>query len=127
VSLTIGSPYTAKHCLPLTAGAPGVERIGTQVLLAWLETVIERCRWGCLWRVQFDTGIAVVAVPIVNPGGMFQDSCCNPNGIDLNRHAPIDAEDKVPFLVGGQRISKKLFPGIEVSVSHSTLLRKSRR
>jgi hypothetical protein len=108
VSLTIGNPHTAKHCLLLTAGIHGVERIGTQVLLAWLETVIERCRWDALWRAQFNTDIAIVAVPIVNPGGMLQDSRCNPNGVDLNRHAPIDAEDKVPFLIGGQRISKAI-------------------
>ncbi|MFT6552296.1 MAG: hypothetical protein ACJA1I_002346, partial [Zhongshania marina] len=92
----------------LTAGIHGVERIGTQVLLAWLETVIERCRWDTHWRAQFEQDIAIVAAPIVNPGGMLQDSRCNPNGIDLNRHAPIDAEDKVPFLVGGQRISKTI-------------------
>ncbi|CAA0095058.1 Uncharacterised protein [Zhongshania aliphaticivorans] len=108
ISLTIGNPSTAKHCLMLTGGIHGVERIGTQVLLAWLETVVERCRWDSHWRAQFTSDIAIVAVPIANPGGMLKDSRCNPNGVDLNRHAPIDAEDKVPFLVGGQRMSKRL-------------------
>jgi hypothetical protein len=108
VSLCIGNPDTAKHCLLLTAGIHGVERIGSQVLLAWLESVVERCRWDSHWRAQFDEHIAIVAVPIVNPGGMLRDSRCNPNGVDLNRHAPIEAEDKVPFLVGGQRLSAKI-------------------
>ncbi len=108
VSLTIGNPTTAKSCLLLTGGVHGVERIGTQVLLAWLESVIERCRWDEYWREQFRDDIAIVAVPIANPGGMLQDSRCNPNSVDLNRHAPIDAEDSPPFLVGGQRLWRKL-------------------
>ncbi len=108
VSLVIGNPVTAKHCLLVTAGIHGVERIGTQVLIAWLESVVERCRWDSHWRQQFESEICIVAVPIVNPGGMLRDSRCNPNGIDINRHAPIDAEDKVPFLVGGQRLWRKI-------------------
>lgn len=108
VSLTIGNPERAKSCLIVTAGVHGVERIGTQVLLAWLESVVERCRWDSHWRAQFDEDIAIVALPIVNPGGMLRDSRCNPSGVDLNRHAPIDAEDGAPFLLGGQRIWRGL-------------------
>lgn len=108
VSLTLGDPLRAKSCLLLTAGVHGVERIGSQVLLAWLESVIERCRWDSHWRQQFDRDIAIVAMPIVNPAGMLQDSRCNANGVDLNRHAPINAEASVPPLVGGQRLSRRL-------------------
>ena len=108
VSLTIGNPDRAKSCLILTAGVHGVERIGTQVLLAWLESVVERCRWDAHWHMQFEEDIAIVAIPLVNPGGMLMDSRCNPNGVDLNCHAPIDAEDGAPFLLGGQRLWRKL-------------------
>lgn len=108
VSLTLGDPQRAKTCLLLTGGVHGVERIGSQVLIAWLESVLERCRWDAHWRSQFESEIAIVALPIVNPAGMLSDSRCNASGVDLNRHAPIDAEDRVPFLVGGQRLSRKL-------------------
>ena len=108
VSLTLGDPQRAKSCLLLTGGVHGVERIGSQVLIAWLESVLERCRWDTHWRQQFENDIAIIAVPIVNPAGMLRDARCNANGVDLNRHAPIDATDSVPFLVGGQRLSRKL-------------------
>ncbi|MBD2858364.1 DUF2817 domain-containing protein [Spongiibacter sp. KMU-158] len=107
-SLTIGNPETARNCLLLTGGIHGVERIGTQVLIAWLESVIERCRWDAHWQRQFDEELAIVALPIVNPGGMLQDMRCNPSSVDLNRHAPIDAEADTPFLIGGHRIWRKL-------------------
>ena len=47
-------------------------------------------------------------MPIVNPGGMLMGTRANPNGVDLMRNAPVEAQDKVPFLVGGQRISAGL-------------------
>ncbi|GAB3375522.1 DUF2817 domain-containing protein [Spongiibacter taiwanensis] len=108
VSLTLGNPARARHCLVVTGGIHGVERIGTQVLLAWLESVLERCRWDKHWRAQFEDQIAIVAMPLINPVGMIRGWRSNGNCVDLNRHAPIDAEDKVPFLVGGQRIWRKL-------------------
>lgn len=108
ISLTLGKPETAKHCLLLTGGVHGVERIGTQVLIAWLETVLERCRWDRHWRSQFEDEVAIIALPLVNPAGMLRNSRCNANSVDLNRHAPIDAEDRVPFLVGGQRLWRRL-------------------
>lgn len=108
VSVCIGNVHKARRCLLLTGGIHGVERIGTQVLLAWLESVVERCRWDAHWRQQFEEEVAIVALPIVNPGGMLKDWRSNPQHVDLNRHAPIDAEDRVPFLVGGQRLWRKL-------------------
>jgi hypothetical protein len=47
-------------------------------------------------------------MPIVNPGGMLRGTRANLNGVDLMRNAPVDAQDGVPFLVGGQRISAGL-------------------
>ena len=47
-------------------------------------------------------------MPIVNPGGMAMGTRANPNGVDLMRNAPVDAQEGVPFLVGGQRFSAGL-------------------
>jgi hypothetical protein len=49
--------------------------------------------------------VRLVFMPIVNPGGMWAATRANPRGIDLMRNAPVDARDRVPFLVGGQRLS----------------------
>ena len=47
-------------------------------------------------------------MPLINPGGMWLSTRGNPNGVDLMRNAPIEAEGKVPFLLGGHRISPRL-------------------
>jgi len=39
---------------------------------------------------------------------MWQSTRCNPQGVDLMRNAPIEATDRVPFLLGGHRISPYL-------------------
>lgn len=106
--LTLGNLSQCKTIFFITAAIHGVERIGTQALLAWLQTVIQRHRWDALWRGQFEQDIAIAILPMVNPTGMIKNTRCNGNGVDLNRHAPIDAEDPVPFLLGGQRISKHI-------------------
>jgi hypothetical protein len=47
-------------------------------------------------------------MPIVNPGGMWSATRANPRGVDLMRNAPVDALEKVPYLMGGQRLSAGL-------------------
>jgi hypothetical protein len=47
-------------------------------------------------------------MPLINPGGMWQSTRCNPLGVDLMRNAPIEAAGRVPFLLGGHRISPYL-------------------
>lgn len=106
--LTIGNPETSHTTLLITASIHGVERIGTQALLAWLQSLVQRYRWDSLWRSQFEQEVALVILPMVNPTGMYLNKRSNVNGVDINRHAPIEAEDPVPFLLGGQRFSPKL-------------------
>ncbi len=108
LSLRLGDLSTANSCLLITAGVHGVERVGSQLLLSWLGTLLNRLNWDTALRQQFSRDIALIIVPIVNPGGMADNKRSNPDGIDLNRHAPIDAEDRVPWPVGGQRISRHL-------------------
>lgn len=88
-------------------GVHGMERIGTQVLLAYLHTLVERLQWDQSLHALLEK-VRVVFVPILNPGGLWLSTRSNPNGVDLMRNAPVEAAGSVPFLVGGQRISKKL-------------------
>jgi hypothetical protein len=88
-------------------GIHGVERIGTQVLLAFLHSLVERLPWDeslahTLSRAR------LVFMPLVNPGGMRNRTRCNPAGVDLMRNAPVEADGKVPFMLGGQRWSPRL-------------------
>ncbi|MCP5334353.1 MAG: DUF2817 domain-containing protein [Oceanospirillaceae bacterium] len=105
--LEMGSTLPNAPVLGLFGGVHGIERIGSQVILAFLRTLIERLAWDPGAHEQL-AQVRLVIMPIVNPGGMWYNRRANPNGVDLMRNAPISAMDKVPFMVGGQRISKHL-------------------
>ena len=101
------------NCAPQCAavgffgGVHGLERIGSRVVIAFLESLVMRLRWdGSLHRLLEQ--VRLVFMPVVNPGGMLRGTRANPRGVDLMRNAPVDADDRVPFLVGGQRLSAGL-------------------
>ena len=104
-AIEIGSESLTDPCIGFFSGVHGVERIGAQVVLAFLESIVERLHWdeslqGLLAHTK------LVFMPIINPMGIFQQSRCNGNDVDLMRNAPIDAEVKVLFLVGVHRLSR---------------------
>jgi hypothetical protein len=107
IALTIGSKDKTKPTLGLFGGVHGLERIGTQVLLSFLNTLDKRFEWDEDFKDELKTR-RIVCLPIVNPWGMAHFHRSNPNGVDLMRNAPVDAEDGATFLVGGHRISNKL-------------------
>lgn len=113
-ALTLGSRARDVPVIALVGGVHGVERIGSQVLLVFLENICRRLRW--------DTGLQeelkhlrLVFLPLLNPVGMAYGWRSNGNGVDLMRNAPLDARDKAAWMVGGQRISHHLpwFRGVE--------------
>lgn len=105
--LTLGNPDPKLPSIGFFGGIHGLERIGTQVLLYFLRSLITRLEWdNSLHHLLQD--VRLVFMPLINPGGMWQSTRCNPNGVDLMRNAPIDATGKVPFLLGGHRISPLL-------------------
>lgn len=106
-SLTLGSRDINTPTVLMTAGMHGVERIGSQVLTAWLQSLLERLAWDKNLQ-SLISQIQLVIMPILNPVGMFLNRRCNGNGIDLNRNAPIDATDKVQLLGSGHRLSSFL-------------------
>lgn len=106
-SLTLGSQKPASPTLLITGGVHGLERIGTQVILSWLQTLLERCRWDTHTKALL-AQIHIVILPLVNPVGMLNNTRSNGNGIDLNRHAPVQANEKTPFLAGGHRLGNWL-------------------
>lgn len=105
--ITLGNPDPKLPAIGFFGGLHGLERIGTQVLLYFLRSLITRLKWDkSLHHLLQDTRL--VFMPLINPGGMSQSTRCNLNGVDLMRNAPIEAEGKVPFLLGGHRISSRL-------------------
>ena len=105
--LEMGATTPLAPTLVLVGGVHGIERIGTQVILSFLRTLLRRLEWDPA-AAELLSQIRLVLIPIVNPGGMWRNSRANPNGVDLMRNAPVDAEGRPPLLVGGQRISHHL-------------------
>lgn len=103
----LGSERPDASSMVLVGGVHGLERIGTQVVMAWLESVLARLRWDDSLRKLLQT-VRVTILPILNPGGMFLNQRSNPGGVDLMRNAPIVAQERSAFMLGGQRLSGRL-------------------
>ena len=105
--LSLGNPSPEVPAVGFFGGIHGLERIGTQVLLAFLHSLLQRLRWDQVLQRQL-AAIRLVFMPLVNPAGMWRGTRSNPHGVDLMRNAPVESEEHVPFLLGGQRISGRL-------------------
>lgn len=106
-AITLGNPDPALPAVGFFGGVHGLERIGAEVVLACLRSVVNRLSWDVLLHRQLDM-LRLVFMPLVNPGGLWRGTRANPQGVDLMRNAPVDADDRAPFLVGGQRLSAGL-------------------
>ncbi len=106
-AVTLGSTAARAPSLAFVGGVHGLERIGTQVVLAFLRTLSARLTWD---RVLHDmlSRVRLVFVPLVNPGGIARSTRANPRGVDLMRNAVPHPEARGTFLVGGQRLSRHL-------------------
>lgn len=102
-----GSTDIRAPAIGFFGGVHGMERIGSQVLIAYLHTLVERLRWDRHFAHLLDQ-IRLVFMPMVNPGGLLLSTRANPDGIDLMRSAPVNARETVPFLVGGHRLSRHI-------------------
>lgn len=106
-AIAVGKAKPDKPVLLLTGGVHGLERIGTQVLLAYLESICSRLRWDHSFATLFDR-VQLYLLPLLNPGGMALGRRSNPRHVDLMRNAPQDCEEGAAFLLGGHRVSKIL-------------------
>jgi hypothetical protein len=105
--VTMGNPDPAVPAVGYFGGVHGLERIGAEVVIAYLQSLVMRLQWDSTLHKQLES-VRLVFMPIVNPGGMRLGTRANPRGVDLMRNAPVDATEPVPFLVGGQRMSARL-------------------
>jgi hypothetical protein len=105
--VTLGNPDPSVPAVGFFGGVHGLERIGAEVVMAYLSSIVQRLKWDSLLHSQLEH-LRMVFMPLVNPGGLWLGTRANPKGVDLMRNAPVEARDAVPFLVGGQRLSSAL-------------------
>ncbi len=106
-SFSMGSKSSDAPCLLYVGGIHGLERIGSEVVLAFMQTLIERLSWD----ESLTNGLKnlrLIFIPAANPVGLMHNTRSNGNGIDLMRNAPIDAEHRPPFLAGGHRLHRRI-------------------
>lgn len=121
--LVLGNPDPTAPCLLLVGGVHGLERIGSQVVLSFLDALIDRIQWDDQTQKWLHK-MRVVFVPILNPIGIYHGVRSNGNNVDLMRNAPVNSDSKVPFLIGGQSWSKHLpwYRGTELEPELKALL-----
>lgn len=105
--LSIGSQNPEHPVLGFFAGVHGLERIGTEVVLAHLETMSELLKWDADFRKRLETS-RIVFMPFVNPVGIYFGRRSNGNGVDLMRNAPVGEEVSSWRLYSGHRLSSDL-------------------
>jgi len=106
-AIMLGNPDPSIPAVGYFGGVHGLERIGAEVVIAYLQSLVMRLQWDSTLHRQLES-VRLVFMPLVNPGGMRLGTRANPNGVDLMRNAPVDSQEPVPFLVGGQRWSSSL-------------------
>lgn len=119
----IGSQDKNVPTFGLFGGVHGLEKIGTHLALHHLESLIKQLEWDSELQERFQK-LRLVSIPMVNPWGVTSYRRSNPNGVDLMRNAPVEAETKTPFLLGGHHISNKLpwYRGEGLEIESQTLI-----
>lgn len=106
--LTIGSEDKTKPTFALFGGIHGLERVGSHVLIAFLQHLLYRLSWDQELK-EFFKHCRLVSIPIVNPLGMAFNRRSNANGVDLMRNSPVEAEKgRTLGIISGHRISPKI-------------------
>lgn len=106
-SVVIGTEDKTAPCFGIFGGVHGLERIGAEVVVAYLQSLSETLAWDRALRARLENS-RLVFMPIVNPIGMFLTQRSNAGGVDLMRNSPIIADSEPPFLLGGQTYSNIL-------------------
>jgi hypothetical protein len=103
------NPDPSQPVMALFGGVHGLERIGAEVVLAYLKTFSALASWDKATQAMLEN-MRVAFVPIINPVGIETSTRSNGNGVDLMRNAPIDSLVPEPAwkIFRGHRISSHL-------------------
>lgn len=104
--LTLGSTAPDAPVLAFFGGVHGLEKIGSEVILSYMQTICQLLDWDeeYLQRLQKSR---LVFVPIVNPVGVYLGRRSNGNCVDLMRNSPVEGVGTTR-MYSGQRISPYL-------------------
>ncbi|MGE0527555.1 MAG: M14 family zinc carboxypeptidase [Bdellovibrionales bacterium] len=105
--LSLGCSDPKAPSIGYFAGAHGLEKIGSEVVLAYMHTLLEFLRWDRNFLQRLESS-RLVFMPLVNPVGIVNRTRSNGNGVDLMRNSPLDGEHGTGPFYRGHRISPQL-------------------
>jgi hypothetical protein len=104
--ISLGSQRPDVPVLAYFGSVHGLEKIGSEIIFAYLQTIIELLKWDNEFKARLENS-RLLFFPLVNPIGVFQGTRCNGNGVDLMRNSPVKCSGKRRFY-SGQRLSPRL-------------------
>lgn len=104
--IVLGSHSPDVPVLAFFGGVHGLEKIGSEVILAYLQTIVNLLDWDEEFTARLEKS-RLVFVPIVNPVGVYRGTRSNGNGVDLMRNAPIEGVGNTK-IYSGHRLSHHL-------------------
>jgi hypothetical protein len=104
--ISVGSTRPDVPVLAFFGGVHGLEKIGSEVILSYMQTISQLLDWDeeLLARLEHSR---LVFVPLVNPVGVYMGTRCNGNGVDLMRNSPMEGVGDTK-IYSGHRISSHL-------------------
>lgn len=102
--LSLGDAPADSPTVIFVAGIHGIESIGVDILLNYLNALTHQYSWSPSIRSLLNR-VRLLVLPMANPSGIALSRRANGHGVDLMRNAPMDAKDKATWLVGGHRYS----------------------
>lgn len=93
--------------LVFVGGVHGLERVGTHVVTAYLQSFLRLLKWDETTK-NIMKHCRLVFYPLANPVGMFRGTRANGRGVDIMRNSRVDANHLKLPLVGGHRISPRI-------------------
>lgn len=105
-SIVLGSMRPEVPVLAYFGGVHGLEKIGSEVILSYLQTIVHLLDWDEEFTARLERS-RLVFVPIVNPVGVYRGTRSNGKGVDLMRNAPVEGVGNTK-LYSGHRLSPHL-------------------
>ena len=104
--ITLGSTEPDVPVLAFFGGVHGLEKIGSEVILSYMETISQLLDWDEEFLARLEKS-RLVFVPLVNPVGVYLGTRSNGNGVDLMRNSPVEGVGATR-IYSGQRITPHL-------------------
>ena len=104
--ITLGSTRPDAPVLAFFGGVHGLEKIGSEVILSYMQTISQLLDWDEEFLARLEKS-RLVFVPLVNPVGVYMGTRSNGNGVDLMRNSPVEGVGATR-LYSGHRITPHL-------------------